>query len=1719
MIQSIVFGILLLVFGMASNPLGAIAQDTSSNQKPANRSGNRLVHLDEPWEVFHPDHTFPRLTTPQWIGEEGIELVLALGIDDMRDIPTYEAYLRPILEQLKVWEGRAPVSIMANRIDPEDPHLQEWLNEGVSIEAHTADHPCPILDKGDFSLAKSTYDRCVDSLFLIPNHEPVAFRTPCMDGINSHSPRLVAEILLGTTPEKRFLKMSSSVGLAFTAADPDASPDLVLAPGGAERFLRYRRPGYIGYIENYPFPYLVGNRLWEIPFNMPDDYEGSALSGNNSPQTLHDMTLAIDWIAKKQGVWMLCFHPYQWIDNTNVIEILRHAYSTHAGKVRTLNLRDIHERLEKNLLLGQPLRRADGSDNGVRLVDLSNNGTMDVVIGNPDRQVTRLWNPDNQTWTDHDFPVALVDAQGRPTGARFALIHADGRPSLFHSNEKSRGAWQLTASGWVRDDLLWQGLELDGQPVLGAVNGVDAGLRFRDLDGDGFTECIVARPGVQAVFQWNPDANEWARLELELPEGLSLVTVDGQDNGVRFVDINGDGREDLIVSNPQEYGLWFYVQKPFLGFTRGFSREIIRQSRGTLPEIPMIVRGGEFSNNGAWFKFDHMWVQNEETAHLANHVDRLTFAELANGLQPPPSDPEVSLVQMRTAGDYVIELVAHELQITDPVYFDWDADGSLWVVEMRDYPLGSKGGGRIRRLQDFDGDGFYETAVTFIEDLRFPSGLYPWRDGLLISAAPNLLYAKDTTGDGKADSVEVLFTGFGEGNQQHRFNGFELGLDNWIHGANGDSGGRIRSVRTGQTWDISGRDFKFRPDTGELIPTSGQTQYTRRRDDWGNWFGGANNSLGWHYKFPDEALKRNPRLAVRSARQLYAQYPDANAVHPIARPQQRFNDVGTAGHVTSANSFSPYRDDLFEDDFATSIFISEPTYNLVRREVLRPHGVSFLSERSSNEGSEEFLASQDPWFRPTLVRTGPDAALYVADMYRWVIEHPEWIPADSLARMDVRAGEDRGRLYRIRPKDRALRPVHRLDKAQPAGWVDALRHPNGWVRDTAHRLFLENQPSGMVAALTGLVRNEPSPKTRLQALCILDGLSGVNPELLVDALEDPEPMIRTHAVRIAEPWLKQASTENPLDPALARLLLDRVTDPNPRVRFQLALSLGEWNDPIAGNALAQLLLAEMTQEDMRIAVLSSAVPHASEMLTAIIHSNSESPHTGAVVEHLLDLVLRDGPSPDLNPILSALAQADDATGNAGWKLHAMVTLLEAAERLGAQAVNLENIDGAHHLKLARQIVIDRTALMTDRLAAIRLLTHEPASSTDVAPILLSLLHVSTSVEIQLEIIQRLGRWSDISIATGLLDRWAEVGPQIRSAISATVLKEETWTAALLQRVQSREITVTDINASARQALLNHKSEGVRTQAIDLFQPVTTERDEVVQDYLKKMRGVTGQPERGQEIFSTHCGYCHQAGNVGHGAGPNLAMVHDHSLESMLEAVLDPNRAVEDKYRSYRAETRDGDVYSGIILSESGNSITLLGLSGDTVTLLRENLAALTSSAASLMPEGFEAFLSPQAMADLLTFIRASATPAKRFAGNRPALVLPDKSHTIRLTAARAEIYGPTLVYENTYGNLGFWSSTEDRASWTFDVEESGAWDICLDWACPDANAGNPFLLIIGDVQVEGVIEGTGTWDDYRQTPIGQIQLQPGRHRVTLRAVTLQGPLADIREIKLTPTGH
>lgn len=617
-----IVGALLLGWGERAPAAGAARGSPS----PA----NRLLYLDSPCDPYYVGLETARFVTPQWVGQPGVEAVVVLSIDDLRDAAVFEKYLRPIFQRLKELTGRIPISMMANTPDPNDPRLLAWLREGVNLGAHTKTHPCPCLQGKDFDKAKASYDACVDALNTwLPEAHAVAFRLPCCDSMNSASPRFFAEIFNKTTPRGHYLQVDSSVFVVLTADDPALPRELVVDPDGRPRLAKYSPANrqWINYVENYPYPYVIGRLCWEVPVTVPGDWQGINLHKPCNPQTVRDMQAAIDAVVIKQGVYTLCFHPYNWLKPQQVVELLDHAAARHGSKVSFLQFHDVLERITRNALGGQALRDPAGQDNGVRLLDLDGDGFMDVVIGNRQVRQTRLWSPGTRRWVTGDFPVKLVrqapDGQPGDAGVRFGILRPGGMASLLVRNEDVAGVWHFDGNRWVADPHGLAGLEAEG-PVWTSRGGRDQGVRLADLDGDGLCELLVGNPKQQAVFAWSEAQHTWRRLAWAIPPGTGFVDRQGRDAGARLVDLDGDGRLDLVFSDSKRCSVYRLVS-----LEKGWGEPVMAKAQGQPGALFPFVRA-DGTNNGAWFKRGRVWLQNEDTGgvELPSQAASRSFAEL-----------------------------------------------------------------------------------------------------------------------------------------------------------------------------------------------------------------------------------------------------------------------------------------------------------------------------------------------------------------------------------------------------------------------------------------------------------------------------------------------------------------------------------------------------------------------------------------------------------------------------------------------------------------------------------------------------------------------------------------------------------------------------------------------------------------------------------------------------------------------------------------------------------------------------------------------------------------------------------------------------------------------------------------------------------------------------------------------------------------------------------
>ncbi|QDV45316.1 Neutral/alkaline non-lysosomal ceramidase [Stieleria neptunia] len=950
---------------------------------------------------------------------------------------------------------------------------------------------------------------------------------------------------------------------------------------------------------------------------------------------------------------------------------------------------------------------------------------------------------------------------------------------------------------------------------------------------------------------------------------------------------------------------------------------------------------------------------------------------------PKPTAADESLKKIHVREGYQVQLVASEPQLKDPVAIDWGIDGRLWVVEMADYPLGMDGqgkpGGRIRVLEDRDADGYYETSTLFADGLSFPNGILVWGNGILITAAPEILYLEDSNGDGKADVRRSLFQGFLEGNQQLRVNGLRWGLDNWVHCASGShhagygKGNQITSALTGKNHSVGSRDFRIRPDSGEIDPQSGPSQYGRNRDDWGNWFGVQNSRPLWHYVLADEDIRRNPHFAPPDPKHLVVT-PVNPPVFPAAQLQKRFHSFNQSGRFTSACSAMIYRDDLLfpPSDVEQHAFTCEPFHNLVQHNIITEAGVSFDFHRDPAEDVVDFFASEDRWCRPVMVRTGPDGALWIVDMYRYMIEHPQWLPQNGKdeLRPYYRLGENHGRIYRVLPSGKNP-GMPKIDDSSE-GLLRAMASSNGWQRDVAQRTLVRTKDMAAVPHLRSMAIADDRPRQRLQALCTLDGMQALSPDVLQAALRDPHPAVRRQAVRLAAGHVVEVQT-----------LVSLVEDENAKVRLQLAATLGTYEAPLASQALASLAWKSADDAYIVANVMSSLSDrNITDVLNAFMTIASDSAarnrNDHPLQQQLFAQVAALGDADAIGQTIVSLAGRSGSPPEP-WQLSGLAELLDGLEKRKFSITQLSDAQQqliAESIGQARRVVSKASGKLTPTVdSSLRLLLRQPDASTDDMRLLSDLLVPQSTVELQLAVVDRLANESDPQIGAVLLSGWPSYGPALRSRVLDVLSSRAAWSSALLAAVRSEKLSSGEIGPAIRERLLATKDKTLQSGWTQAFVSSTSpDRRKVIEDYQAALT-LGGDVNRGAKVFGKSCAACHRLGNVGHEVGPNLASITDKRPHVLLSNIMDPSAAVEARYLTYIVLSDDGRVHNGLLGTETGSSITLVTGEGKRETILRSEIEELRASGKSLMPDGLEKELSPQDVADLIALLRSDPTSA------------------------------------------------------------------------------------------------------------------------------------------------
>lgn len=968
----------------------------------------------------------------------------------------------------------------------------------------------------------------------------------------------------------------------------------------------------------------------------------------------------------------------------------------------------------------------------------------------------------------------------------------------------------------------------------------------------------------------------------------------------------------------------------------------------------------------------------------------------------PPPIPSFELME-----GFQIELIAAEPLVADPVDMEIDEYGRMYVVEMHGYPLDLSGTGKVKLLEDTDGDGVMDKSTVFADSLVLPTGIMRWKQGVLVTDPPHVWYFADSDGDGVADVKEVLLTGFARSNPQHNVNSPRLAMDNWIYLGHepavttnqyeellGDKGSEVHfpanAAGVRLPVNAAGRGVRFKPEGHALELLSSRTQFGHTWDAYGNRFLVNNNNHVIHEVMRAEYLGRNPYFPVSNTTNSISDHGDAAEVYSVTdNPEhQLLTDVGV---MTSACGPLIYLGGAFPEGMDGVFFVNEPVSNLIHADCIRPAGASFTASRLLE--NQEFLASKDPWFRPVNLYVGPDGAMYVVDYYRQIIEHPEWMAEEVVKSGALYNGTDQGRIYRITPAGAGKLTWSgkvRLGDASAEELVEHLNHPNSWWRKNAQRLLIDRADAASLDYLRELARNDQRELGRLHALWTLEGMGELSEELVGLALQSAHAGIRTNGVRLAEGLLPQS------DELLAGLF-NLVDDSDPKVRFQLLNTLGTLDGPGVAEVRQRLLKRDLADEWVQVAALSAAPDQVRAMLPQVLVDFGEgTAETASLVRKLARMVGSEGGKNAVQllldqsmelpakawqaPLLTGLSEGLRGKLDGGYlsakqleslkgalfqhpDVSVRAALVQLAEMLGTGSVSLSPREQSQ----AKSLAVDRQRSGEERAVYIRLMGL--VRNREFESLQWEWIGSGEPLPVQLMALRQLAKSPSEEFQDRLFGRWPSLTPELREAALSAMMGNRKSIEKLLDALDQGVVHPSHLGWPRTVQLMNQKDLGLKARAREILTRHEQDREQVLAQYREALT-LEGSALAGAQVYDANCAVCHQMGkDRGQVFGPDLASLRNRRLENILSDILDPNLSIADGYDLWSVEMQGGETVQGLIASETPTALAIRQAGGVERTITRDQIQKIQTLGVSAMPSGLEAGISTQEMADLLAFIK------------------------------------------------------------------------------------------------------------------------------------------------------
>ena len=972
------------------------------------------------------------------------------------------------------------------------------------------------------------------------------------------------------------------------------------------------------------------------------------------------------------------------------------------------------------------------------------------------------------------------------------------------------------------------------------------------------------------------------------------------------------------------------------------------------------------------------------------------FVALREGDSAPLS-PQAALHAFEVADDLQLDLVLSEPHVTQPLFMTWDERGRLWVMEYRQYPevagvnmvsrdvylrsvydavpqpppFGVRGRDRISIHEDTTGDGRLDDHRTFVDGLNIATSMAIGRGGVFVTNPPYLLFYPDLDRDDVPDGdPEILLEGFGLEDSHSVINSLRFGPDGWLYGAQGSTvsaevkrpGDRHPPVRT-----MGQQIWRYHPETKvfEVFAEGGGNTFGVEIDSFGNIFSGHNggDTRGFHYVQGGYSRKGFGKHGPLSNPYAFG-YFSSMKHHQVAR---------------FTHNFVIYEDRQLPAACQGRLFGIEPLQGQIVLSDVRADGSSFQTSDITR-----VVTTPDPWFRPVDIKTGPDGAIYIADLYEQRIDHS----SHYAGRID----RSSGRIYRLRSADRQddlTHPAEDLSQQSPARLVELLKRGTRTQRQTALRVLGDRRDLSLAAKLLTEVQSAQGQDAR-ECLWALHQSGGLTERVAMELLSHPDQFVRGWVIQLQ-------ANDGRVSPAMATALHQlAASESYVFVRRQLAASARRLPATQSIPILQQLLQHEEDATDVhQPLMLWWGIEHhlgdhigrqlVRDLIVADAGAGTQRLFEEHIAERLMRRYVQSGTRPELLAAASVMRSAQSENVRRalvggfekalqGRSLSGVPeSLVEAvvASGLASTVLRMRTGDQAAFQQAVRQL---RQGAGPVEQRELTLETLGELATADAQRELLAMLD-AREPRLVTAAISALRHFNDDHTAREIVQRFSH-WPADTQIVAETILSSRrNWTAILLEAAAARAVDHGQLSMATVRRMGLHDSPEITAAIARLWGEVSGATTGQMKQDIDRVQQVlaegSGNPKTGKQLYLQNCGRCHRLFDEGGQVGPDLTSFQRTDLSRMLPNIINPSLEIREGFENHLVVTVDGRVFNGFLIDQDGSVVILRSVDGTNLTLPRSQIDELQVSPVSLMPEGTLRLLKPQQLRDLFAYLRSS----------------------------------------------------------------------------------------------------------------------------------------------------